>query len=177
MPRTRFFGTVLVLMLALTARALAGPPLICHANEINGARSLPWLATDNWNGADPGYDLSHLANDTLAVLGPQTPIVVRMETIRRAVIYASHRSGLTDELAVRLFARTLDAQANGSPDPSAWFDAGYFVETVRDGARIFPNVHVEQIDGLAWMHEAERLGGTGMESAVAMVEHARAERK
>ncbi len=167
---TRLFGMVVVLMLALTARALAGPPLICHANEINGARSLPWLATDSWNGADPSYDLSHLANDTLALLGPQTPIVVQMETIRRAVIYASHRSGLADELAVRLFARTLDAQANGSPDPSAWFDAGYFVETARDGARIFANVHAEQIDGLAWMRQAERLGGTGMESAVAMVE-------
>ena len=172
---TRLFGTVLLLMLVVTARALAGPPLICHPNDINGARSLPWLATDTWNGADPSYDLSHLANDTLALLGPQTPIAVQMETIRRAVIYASRRSGLADEVAVRLFARTLDAQANGSPDPSAWFDAGYFAETVRDGARIFPNLHPEQIDGLAWMRQAERLGGTGMESAVAMVERARSE--
>jgi hypothetical protein len=174
---TRLLGTVLVLMLVVTARALAGPPLICHANDIGTARSLPWLAIDSWNGADPNYDLSHLANDTLALLGPQTPIAVQMETIRRAVIYASHRAGLADELAVRLFARTLDAQANGSLDPSAWFDAGYFVETVRGGARIFPNVHAEQIDGLVWMRQAERLGGTGMDSAVAMVERARSEQR
>ena len=59
---------------------------------------------------------------------------------------------------------------------AAWFDAGYFAETQREAARIFPNVHPgEQVDGMSWMRMAIRLGGSGMQTAVAEVERARAE--
>lgn len=171
---TRLLSAFLGLTLLLGAPAWAGPPLICHANDIGGARSLPWVATDGWNGADPAYDLAHLTDDTLALLTPQTPIVVRMETIRRAVIYATHRAGLADDLEVRLVARALDLQGSGQPDPTALFDAGYLVETLRNGEHVFANLPEQHTDGLAWIREAERLGGSGMAPAVASVEHARA---
>jgi hypothetical protein len=171
---TRLFTNAVTLVLMATAPAWAGPPLLCHPNDIGSARSLPWLATESWNGADPNYDLSHLTQDTLALLEPHTPIVVRMETIRRAVIYATHRAGLADELQLALFARTLNAQANGSPNPSALFDAGYLVETLRDAQHAYAILPLQQVDGLALMREAQRLGGTGMEQAVATVERVRA---
>jgi hypothetical protein len=169
---TRLFGAALALALMVTAPAWAGPPLICHANDIGTARSLPWLVTDGWNGADPSYDLSHLTQDTLGLLAPQTPVVVRMETIRRAVIYATHRVGLAQDLEQALFARM---HANGPQDPTAFFDAGYLVETLRNGQRVFANIPAQQVDGLALIRDAQRLGGADMDQAVTIVERARAE--
>jgi hypothetical protein len=171
---TRLFTTAVAFVLTTSAPAWAGPPLLCHPSDIGSARSLPWLVTESWNGADPNYDLSHLTQDTLALLEPHTPIVVRVETIRRAVIYATHRAGLADDLELALFARTVSAQANGSPDPSALFDAGYLVETLRDAQHAYAILPLQQVDGLALMREAQRLGGTGMEQAVATVERVRA---
>lgn len=176
MHLTRLLTITLFYMALVAAPAWAGPPLICHANDIGSQRSLPWLATGGWNGADPAYDVSHLRDDTLNLLTPSAPVEVRMETIRRAVIYASRRNDLSDQLAVALLGRVANTQTLGTPDPSAWFDAGYYVETLNEAARVFPNLHaVAGIDGMSWMRTAIRLGGTGMQSAVATVEHARAE--
>jgi hypothetical protein len=176
MHLTRLFAVMLFCAAFIAAPAWAGPPLICHPNDIGSQRSLPWLTTDGWNGADPAYDVSHLGEDTLNLLTPSTPIEVRMETIRRAVIYATRQSGLGDQLAIALLGRVLQAQTLGAADPSVWFDAGYYVETLNEAARIFPNLHsVEHVDGMSWMRTAIRLGGTGMRPAVATVEHARAE--
>jgi hypothetical protein len=176
MQHTRTLAAALLFTLLIAAPAWAGPPLICHANDIGSARSLPWLATAGWNGADPAYDVSHLSDDTLALLTPGAPLQVRMETIRRAAIYASRRSGLSDELTIRLLGRALDAQTAERADPSAWFDAGYFVETVRDGARIYPALHAQDLDGLSWIRIAARMGGSDMQPAIAMVERARSGR-
>jgi hypothetical protein len=176
MHLTRLLVATLLYMTLVAAPAWAGPPLICHPNDIGTQRSIPWLATAGWNGADPAYDLSRLRDDTLRLLTPSAPIAVRMETIRRAVIYATHQPGLSDQLTVALFARVMDGEALGVVDPSAWFDAGYYVETVNEAARIWPNLHkIEQVDGLAWIQTAVRLGGSEMQPAVATVEHARAE--
>jgi hypothetical protein len=176
MQHTRTLAAALLFMLLIAAPAWAGPPLICHAHDIGSARSLPWLTTASWNGADSAYDVSHLTDDTLALLTPSAPVAVRMETMRRAAIYASRRSGLSDELTIRLLGRALDAQAEQRADPSAWFDAGYFVETVRDGARIYPALHAPNLDGLSWMRIAGRTGGSDMQPAIAMVERARSGR-
>lgn len=173
---TRLLAALLFSIAFVAAPAWAGPPLICHPNAIGSQHSLPWLANGGWNGADPAYDVSHLQADTLDLLTPSAPIDVRMETIRRAVIYASRQSGLDDQLAAALFGRVLDGDATGSANPAAWFDAGYFAETQREAARIFVNVHAgKQIDGMAWMRMAIRLGGSGMQTAVAEVERARAQ--
>ena len=71
--------------------ALAGPPFICHAFELSGNPSLPWgnVAAAGWNNPDPAYDVSRLTGDVTKLLTPATPVSARMETLRRATIYAS----------------------------------------------------------------------------------------
>jgi len=173
------------LALLTTVPAWAGPPLICHAISIGSQPSSPWTVTEGWNGAVPSYDVSQLERDTLALLVPGAPVEVRMETLRRAAIYSARQSGLADALAAALMGRVMNAQALGTPNPPAWFDAGYFAETLRQAARIYPMLHgsdrdqwmiradVQNLDGIAWMRMAVRLGGgEKMDSAVAMVESA-----
>src|SRR5205085_9746344 len=80
-----------VCLLCLTAMrqlAQAGPPLICHPFEIANAQSLPWSNPSEWRAVKGDYDLNRLVNDTLALLTPNTPVIVRMETMRRATVYA-----------------------------------------------------------------------------------------
>jgi hypothetical protein len=160
----RLLAALLLFSSLVAAPAWAGPPLICHAIDIGAQHSLPWLTTDSWNGADPAYDVSRLTNDTLNLLGASTPVNVQMETLRRAAIYAGRTPGLADALTVRLLGRTLQSQASGKPDANAWFDAGYFAETVHQGAIVFPNLRgATAIDGLPLIQMAIRLGGKGMQ--------------
>ena len=75
-------------MLCFAFLAIAGPPLICHAFEIGQAKSLPWVS-HNWNlSGGESYETKNLAQDTLDILTPETPVLVRMETLRRATLYA-----------------------------------------------------------------------------------------
>src|SRR6188474_2811074 len=76
------------LIALLSASVHAGTPLICHPYAIGAAKSLPGSDGD-WKGVNPNYDRTHLVRDTLALLTPETPIIVRMETLRRAAIYAT----------------------------------------------------------------------------------------
>lgn len=185
---TRSAVLILVFALGVTARALAGPPLICHSNPIGMQPSLPWSGGDGWNGAVPSYDLDHLQSDTLALLAPSAPVTVRMETIRRAVIYAARREGLAEQIGVSLLGRALDPNASRLTYAAALFDAGYYVETLRDAARISRMLdgndrdawmihEAPTVDGLALIHEAIAMGGDGMNDAVAIVTRARAERR
>ncbi len=57
--------------------------------DIGTASSLPWNVGPDWKGMLDTYDRSHLTTDTLALLTETTPIVVRMETLRRAALYAT----------------------------------------------------------------------------------------
>src|SRR5262245_38932567 len=75
----------LCLMLVQQA-AFAGPPLICHPFEIGNARSLPWNGPE-WRAVKKDYNINRLVDDTLGLLTPETPVLVRMETIRRATVY------------------------------------------------------------------------------------------
>ena len=114
-------SSIFVLLVTLIAgRAVAGPPIVCHAIDIGSASSLPWSTAASWNGALSSYDVSKLSNDTLALLTPSTPAEVRMETLRRAAIYAMRSPAAGDDLARRLFARR------------SWFEAGYFIEALRE---------------------------------------------
>lgn len=179
-------STVLLPMSALLMAlpALAGPPMICHPFDIGGAKSLPWHDASNWSGADPSYNLGHLSDDTLALLKPDVPVQVRMETMRRAAVYSARQAGLAEELIARLEARAMDFEAAGKPDVLAWFDAGYFVESIRQAAEIyrfnmFDNAREKeawkvrgdglQIDGRAWVQKAIRMGGRDMEHALALM--------
>lgn len=113
--------------------ALAGPPLLCHPFETAGARSLPW--GDGWNEADRDYDRSRLPADTEALLAPRTPVIARMETLRRAAIYASANGADLRRLSAALEARIASAR-EPQAKALALFDAGYFAETLQDIARL-----------------------------------------
>src|SRR5262245_28645068 len=148
MPRksTRLTVALLASAALVVARpALAGPPLICFPFDIGAARSLP-MGHANWHDTDPGYDTSQLVVDTLAILAPDAPVNVRMETIRRATIYAATNRALADSLLAALQER---AQR---PEPKtaalAVFDFGYLVETYREGQWAFPSKALPAVDAI-----------------------------
>lgn len=171
--------SVVTLALGISVVAQAGPPLICHAIQIGQARSLPWSNT-GWSG-DPNYDVRNLAADTLAFLMPDTPVLVRMETLRRATIYGRQDPRAAKELLTRLYNRAKDAETAGAPDALAWFDAGYIVECygewigrdmphMTDGLRLDANP-AAGLDGYSWVERAIALKGTEpeMEFAAALI--------
>ena len=131
--RTRSVFTAFLLVAALaTARpAQAGPPLLCHPFDIGSAPSLPWNGSSSWFDAKPDYRLSGLVSDTEALLGPTTPVVVRMETLRRASIYASRDPQVASALLERLTARAQSAKT-----ALALMDAAYATEALRQIAQI-----------------------------------------
>jgi hypothetical protein len=124
---SRFAVAILVAVLAFVAPALAGPPLVCHPIDIGSAQSLAWTTNMGNLTGRSDYDLTHLTAETLALLGPGTPVLVRMETLRRATIYAQRDSSVAKRLLLSLKART---DANQS-DALAEFDYGYLIECYR----------------------------------------------
>jgi hypothetical protein len=127
----RLFTATAAASLSLATIAQAGPPLICHTIEIGQARSLPWMSHD-WNlSGGESYDTKNLARDTLDILRPDTPVLVRMETLRRATLYARRDPVAAKELLARLHARATSAESSGHPDALAWFDVGYLAETYK----------------------------------------------
>lgn len=133
-PRTLLFGATLSAMLLLAPAAFAGPPLLCHPFDTAGAPSLAW-GGKGWNEARRDYDLNKLVANTSTLLAPQTPVIARMETLRRAAIYASRNGDVARDLAASLEARI--AQASGrDAKVLALFDAGYYVETLQDIVRL-----------------------------------------
>jgi hypothetical protein len=175
MTATRFVkGCAAVLMtIALPGVAVAGTPLICHANDIGQAASLPWGAGPDWNQPRSDYAADRLVADTLALLTAKTPVIVRMETMRRATIYARvhadrGRPELGPVLLERLQARALDAEASGIVDPLAWFDAGYFAGSLEQ----WSETRVRgQHAGYSWVLKAIRArgGDAQMEMAAALM--------
>lgn len=119
---------------ALAVPAFAGTPLLCHRFDIGNARSLPWGAAGNsWNSPDTTYDTARLVDDTLALLADSTPVVVRMETIRRAVIYTKRNDSLGRALLERFRARA-DQVDQGKPNALHLFDYGYLIETMNQAS-------------------------------------------
>jgi hypothetical protein len=127
----QFALAVIVAVLCSANVAQAGPPLICHTIEIGKARSLPWFS-HNWNlSGGENYDTKNLLRDTLEILAPGTPVLVRMETLRRATLYARKDPLAAKELLAKLHARATAAESSGHPDALAWFDLGYLGETYK----------------------------------------------
>jgi len=125
---SRIGRTLAVSLVALVPAAVqAGSPLVCFPMAIGTAPSLAWGSESGWNAPRPEYDRARLADDTLALLSPQTPVLVRMETLRRAVLYASG-----DAVAARNLFDALRGRARlasgGKKEPLARFDLGYAVE-------------------------------------------------
>ena len=136
--RSRSWSIALLLLVGLLpARpSLAGPPLLCHPFDIGSAASLPWGSGSGWFDGNGSYRLSGLVSDTEALLGPDTPVVVRMETLRRASIYASRDPKIAGELLSRLTAKADSARTSGRPDALALMDAAYVAEALRQIVRI-----------------------------------------
>src|SRR5260370_749303 len=128
---TRFAIALVAALLSFATVAQAGPPLICHTIEIGQAKSLPWIS-HSWNlSGGENYDTKNLVKDTLDILKPDTPVLVRMETLRRATLYTRKDPVAAKELLARLHARATSAESSGHPDALAWFDAGYLAETYK----------------------------------------------
>jgi len=137
-PRRAFAALFFAALLPLAVHA--GTPLICNPYAIGNAKSLPG---GDWKGTDQSYDRTNLVRDTLALLTPDTPVIVRMETLRRAAIYATANlrgwaKGATytstdRELAFGLLEK-LEARIAEATDQTralALFDLGFFTETLR----------------------------------------------
>lgn len=175
-----FVAALLFASLAPTPTALAGPPLICHPFEIGDARSLPW-AGSQWRDVKRDYDLNRLVADTLALLTPDTPVLVRMETLRRATIYAVWAkvdrevgitvkdSKLADELMDKLMERVRESVRAGKPSSLAMFDAGYLASSYKQAG--YQSSHAaSNLDGYHLMRKGSGLNATGnpeMEFALA----------
>ena len=165
----RMAVSTLAALLGLTNFAFAGPPLVCHPIEIGQAKSLPWVEF-NYKGSTD-YDLRNLSRDTVAILDSRTPVLVRMETLRRATIYARLDARAAKELITRLQERAANADAAGRPDALAWFDIGYLAEAYKQWlGRSGPNP-AAGLDGYSLVRKAIRLRGSDpeMEFAAALI--------
>jgi hypothetical protein len=120
--------TALALALAVATPALAGPPLLCHPFDIGTATSLPWDGTAGWSQGRADYSIKQLVADTEAILQPGTPVIVRMETLRRAAIYASRDTAVASALINTLTTKARAAQP--AADGLAALDAAYFIEAL-----------------------------------------------
>jgi len=161
-------GTVAVL-LGLAPFAQAGPPLICHPINIGQAKSLPWVEF-NYKG-NPDYDLKNLSRDTMAILDSSTPVLVQMETLRRATIYARQDPQAAKELITRLQERAANSDAAGHPDALAWFDVGYLAEAYKQWLGKGEPNPAAGLDGYSLVRKAITLRGSDpeMEFAAALI--------
>jgi hypothetical protein len=177
-PRSRL--TVVALLAAWAMPAWAGPPLVCHRLEIGNAQSLPWgTDTGSWDQPLGDYNLAHLAGDTLALLTPETPVIVRMETMRRAAIYGYRVGDGAKELMLKMSARAHDGETQGKAGAAALFDYGYLIEVTKEVGRTYhtmtgragqPNLAMN-LDGYPWVARALAASGDDpeMEFAAALM--------
>jgi hypothetical protein len=179
----KYLAAIAGALLVLAAPALAGPPLICHSIDIGTASSLPWTSS-GWNlTGQETYDVNHLVTDTLALLAPNTPVLVRMETLRHATLYAQQRTATAKELLARLESRTHD----NPNDALAAFDFGYLAESYKQASWLAQHTNwlkpstpaasetkanpAVGIDGYAWVKKAISMRGQDaeMEFAAALM--------
>jgi len=166
---TRFAAGLLALLVSVAGVAFAGPPLICHAFDIGSAKSLPWISHD-WNltGTET-YDTSKLASDTFAILATNSSVLVHMETLRRATLYARKDPAAAKNLFTILTAGTKSVQS-GAPPALCYFDVGYLAETYKQWLEPSHNP-AQGIDGYALVKQSIQLRGhdSEMEFAAALI--------
>jgi len=164
----------LLATLSLASTALAGPPLLCHTLDIGDAKSLPWTS-QGWNlsPADSSYNTKNLAGDALSILNTDPTVIVHMETLRRATLFAQNDPAAAKQLLLKLIARSDAAHSNSSAGALASFDVGYFAATLSQLHFIkkdFPNP-ATGIDSFARVNNAlqVRPGDGQMEFAAALI--------
>jgi hypothetical protein len=155
-----------LVLVSLPSMALAGPPLICHPFQTTGSELLPWGAGTNWNNPDPRYDVRRLRADLLGLLTPETPVLARMENMRRAAIYAAQDKAAADELLQAVIAR---ASAPATSTAAALFDAGYLIESYKQAVHLHRRPAPTQ-DGYAMVVRAiSATGSAEMEFAASLM--------
>src|SRR5262249_192657 len=132
--RTRFplrsVSALLLFLSAFASTAVSGPPLISHSFDIGSAKSLPWEST-GWNlTGKETYDPSKLASDTFKILAADSTVLVHMETLRRATLYARKDPAAAKQLFTTLSTATKTASA-GAPPAIYYFDIGYLAESYK----------------------------------------------
>lgn len=166
-------GSLLGLSLLATV-AQAGPPLICHQFDIGSARSLPWISHD-WNlTGRESYNTAKLALDTIAILDADSTVLVHMETLRRATLYARKDPRAAKELLTRLVARAESAAGSSDTKALAAFDAGYLAAAYKQwlGRNASDESNpAKGLDGYALVKKAIQLRGNDpqMEFAAALI--------
>ena len=166
---SRLAISIVAVLLGFTTFAQAGPPLICHPIEIGQAKSLPWVEFNHRGSTD--YDLKNLSRDTLAILDSHAPVLVRMETLRRATIYARQDPQVAKELITRLQARAAKSDVARRPDALAWFDVGYLAEPYKQWMGKGEPNPAAGLDGYSLVRKAISLRGSDpeMEFAAALI--------
>ncbi len=184
--------TEILCLMVFQQAALAGPPLICHPFDIGNARSLPWSGSE-WRAVDKNYDINRLVEDTLGLLTPETPVLVRMETLRRATVYGvwsmvDRKVGysVTDAAVARELLSRLKARVPGHPELGvksdkkvtaiALFDYGYLVESYKQAGDASQGLNLTGgIDGYGMIVRAIAVGGgdPAMEFAAALAKEDR----
>ena len=153
-----------IAVLVTASPALAGPPLICHPFVTEGGTLIAWGTGSGWNTPDHSYDIKKLVADATAALTPDTPVLTRMENLRRATIYAMRDPIIAEQLLKALMARALSTTNDGG----AWFDAGYLIEAYRQGTHLRGE---RKAGSAAWaaVDETIRVDGYGfVKKAIAM---------
>ncbi|MGB6474861.1 MAG: hypothetical protein WBF04_12460 [Candidatus Sulfotelmatobacter sp.] len=104
-------------------------------------------------------------------------MLVRMETLRRATIYARQNPQVAKDLLTRLHARAADSDA-GSLGALAWFDLGYLAESYKQWMRAGEPDPANGLDGYGWIEKAIGLRGSDpeMEFAAALITRTSSER-
>ena len=128
----QLFGTLVVMMLAFASPALAGPPLICHPFDTAGGALLEWGGGSGWNTPHPSYDVKKLPAEVARLLDADSPVLTRMENLRRATIYAMTDPQVAHQLLTVVMGRALTPRSNAQ----AWFDAGYLIESYKQAAHL-----------------------------------------
>jgi hypothetical protein len=153
-------GLVVLVILTASMQSFGGPPLICHPFQIDDAKSISW----GQGPFDPPKDIGRdkLVQTVLAHLQPDTPVLARMETLRRATIWCGRDGRVEQALLFQLMGRALDAQASGEEDAMAIFDAGFFAQCLDQVGASFVNdgegVGVGRgVVGYAWVRRAIEL--------------------
>ena len=166
----RIAAAVLLALFLFANHALAGPPLVCHSFDIANAKSLPWISHD-WNlSGTESYDTKNLASDTIAILDSNPVVLVHMETLRRATLYARKDPVAAKQLFTKLVA-CADSLANSPSAALASFDLGYLAEAYKQWmGKDGPNP-AQDFDGYALVKKAIQLRGNDpqMDFAAALI--------
>jgi hypothetical protein len=166
-----FAAAVFATLFVFAAAVFAGPPLICHAFDIDNAKSLPWVSHDwNLNGGE-NYDTRDLAKDTITILDASQVTLVHMETLRRATLYARKDAEAAKQLLLMLTARAEAAQNSPHPNALAVFDAGYLAEAYKQWLGEGGQNPANRVNGYALVKKALQLHGNDgqMEFAAALI--------